>query len=163
MSNQPNIFRSESGSATILALMVVVLLTLMGITGIKSSSVELKSATNDHLHKLAFFSAESARTYIMMNPDLYGVQNIDEDTPHLFPNNTDPYVPITAGPVAPFNLGSDQSFSGTVQYIGEATSPRGSGNDTSHFRAHQYAMTCTGNGPRDTEVQIEAGFYRLGL
>jgi hypothetical protein len=164
MRNQPNIFRSETGSATVLALMVVVLLTLMGITGIKSSSVELNSATNDHLHKLAFFSAESARTHIMMNDKFYGVQNIDENTPHLFPNDTDdPYDPITAGAVAPFNLGNDQSFNGTVQYIGDATPPRNSGYDTSKFRAHQYTMTCLGNGPRNTSVQIEAGFYRIGL
>ena len=163
MTNRSTIIGNNSGSVTMLALMILVLLTLMGVSGINTSSLELRSATNDHLYKLAFFGADSARAYVMLNSDFYGAQNIDTTTPHLFPNDSDPYVPITAGTPAPFNLGDSQSFSGSVQYNREGVPPRGSGYDTSKFRSHQYAMTCTGNGPRNTEVRIEAGFYRIGL
>ena len=157
------IVSNENGFATMLALMILLLLTLMGISGIKTSNFELQSATNDNLHKMAFYSAEASRAYVMTNPDFYGVTNIDTSTPHLFPNNSNPYVPITGGTVAPFNLGNSNSFSGFVQYAGSATPPRGSGYDTSKFRAHTYLSNATGNGPRNTTEQIEVGFYRIGL
>ena len=163
MKKQSINLKNESGSAMFFALVIVTLLTMIGISGIKTSSVELQSATNDNLHKLAFYSAEAARPYVMMNPNFYGAENTDPATPHLFPNNSDPYVPITAGAVAPFNLGNAQSFTGSSQYDGDGTPPRGSGYDTSTFRAHQYSMTCIGNGPRNTTLQIDAGFYRIGF
>ena len=144
MKIQFAITRNENGSAMVLVLIILVLVTLMGIAGVSISNMELQSATNDNLHKLAFYSADAAKTYVMMNRNFYGVQNIDPGTPHLFPNNTDPYIPITAPPLAPFNLGNAQSFNGTVQYVGDTIPPRGSGYDTSKFRAHRYAMTCWG-------------------
>ena len=159
---------NEKGIATLLAMMVLVLLTMIGGTIISTSNTELQSATNDHLHKIAFYSAETARPYVMMNSNFYGVDNIDPTTPHLFPNDpANPlnpiYAPITVGTVPPFDLGNSQSFSGSVQYVGGVTPPRGSGYDTSSFKAHQYTMTCVGNGPQDTSVQVNSGFYRIGL
>ena len=154
---------NENGFATILALMVLVLLTLMGISGIKTSNFELQNATNDNLHKMAFYSAEASRAYVMNNPGFYGVTNLDSTIPHLFPNNSSPYVPITSGTVSPFNLGNGNSFNGSVQYVGSATPPRGSGYDATKFRAHTYSSTALGNGPRNTTERIEVGFYRIGL
>ena len=160
----PPSLKAEQGYATIMALLVLALLTLMGISGITTSSSEVRSATNDNLHKMAFYSAEASRAYIVNNRNLYGVDNIDAASqPHLFPNNSNPYVPVTAGTVAPFNLGNGMSFNGSVQYLGGATPPRGSGYDTSKFRAHQYSANCIGAAPRNTNEQIEAGFYRIGL
>jgi hypothetical protein len=159
---------NEKGIATLLAMIVLFLLTMIGGTIISTSSTELQSATNDHLHKIAFYSAEAARPYVMMNPNFYGVDNIDPTTPHLFPNDpanpANPiYVPITAGAVPPFDLGNSQSFTGSVRYVSWTLPPRGSGYDTASFKAHQYSMTCIGNGPRNTSVQVDAGFYRIGL
>jgi len=161
--NPVMIASNENGFATILALMVLVLLTLMGISGIRTSNFELQNATNDNLHKMAFYSAEASRAYLVNNPNFYGVTNLDPATPHLYPNNSDPYVPITAGTVAPFDLGNGNAFDGSVQYIGSSTPPRGSGYDTTKFKAHAYSSTATGYGPRNTEEEIEVGFYRIGL
>lgn len=161
--NQSVRSKDERGFATIIALMVLTLLTIMGISGVRMSTFELQSATNANLHKMAFYSAEASKAYVVNNPNFYGVANIDPATPHLFPNNSDPYVPITAGTVAPFNLGNSSSFSGSVQYLGDGTPPRGSGYDTSKFRAHRYSSTSIGTAPRNTTKQIEVGFYRIGL
>lgn len=163
MNRQAKHIQNEEGYVTIFALLVLVMLTTMGISGVTTSSTEMQIATNDSLYKMTFYNAETARSYVMMNPDLYGADNIDAATPHLFPNNSDPYVPITVGPVAPFNLGPSQSFSGTVEYVGGGGPPRESGYDTSKFRAHQYRMTCIGTGHRNTTARVEAGFYRIGL
>jgi hypothetical protein len=154
---------NQDGSATLVALLVLTLLAIMGMSGARTASVETEIAGNENLNKLAFYSAEASRAYVMMHPAFYGVDNIDSSTPHLFPNDSDPYVPITAGTVAPMALGNNQSFGGSVTYTGHGLPPRGSGYDTSSFRAHQYSMACQGNGPRNTSKTINAGFYRIGL
>lgn len=155
---------NQGGSATLVALLVLTLLAIMGMSGARTASVETEIAGNENLNKLAFYSAEASRAYVMMHPALYGVENIDAGTPHLFPHdNFDPYFPMTAGTVTPEPLGNNQSYSGNVQYTGHRMPPRGSGYDTASFRAHQYSMTCQGNGPRDTHKTINAGFYRIGL
>ena len=153
----------ERGFATILALMILTLLTIMGISGIRTSNYELQSATNHNIHKMAFFSAEASRAYVINNTNLYGVDNIDTATPHLYPNNSDPYVPVTAGTVPPFDLGNGTAFSGSVQYVGPGTAPRGSGYEANKFKAHTYQSVAVGTGPRNTTQQIEVGFYRIGL
>jgi hypothetical protein len=100
----------------------------------------------------------------MLNPALYGADNIDDTTPHFFPvgppPNDDPTDPTN---VVPFNLGNNQSFEGRVEYAGPSLPPRVSGYDTASFKAHRYSMTCIGNGPRNRQKQIRAGFYRIGL
>lgn len=153
----------QGGSATLVALLVLTLLAIMGMSGARTASVETEIAGNDNLNKLAFYSAEASRAYVMTHPQLYGVSNIDDGTPHLFPNDSAPYLPNTAGPVVPKPLGSNQSYEGSVQYTGHGLPPRGSGYDTSSFRAHKYEMACEGKGPRDIKKTINAGFYRIGL
>lgn len=153
----------ERGFATIIALMILTLLTIMGISGIRTSNFELQSATNANLHKMAFFSAEASRAYVMNNNNLYGADNIDPATPHLYPNNSNPYAPVTGGTVPPFNLGNGNAFSGSVQYIGPFTAPRGSGYDANKFKAHTYQSVAVGTGPRNATKEIEVGFYRIGL
>ena len=160
-------FKDQSGSATLVALVVLALVTIMGLSAARTATVEMEIAGKDNLNKLAFYSAEASRAYVMMHPNLYGVANIDPDplaSPHYFPNDSDPYAPNTVGPAAPFNLGNNQSFRGNVKYLRPTSPPRGSGYDTSSFQAHQYQMTCEGNGPGNTEEEtILAGFYRIGL
>lgn len=167
MKAKVKIYTSQSGSAALVAIMVLSLLTIMGLSGARTASVELEIAGNDAVNKLAFYSAEASRAYVKMHPGLYGVTNVDPSIgaqPHLFPNDTDPYVPNTTGAVVPFDLGNNQSFEGEVAYTSATIPPRGSGNDvTSGLRAHRYAMTCTGTGPRNNSKDIRAGFYRIGL
>lgn len=162
---------NQSGSATLVAILILTLLAIMGMSGARTASVEMEIAGNNQLNKLAFYSAEAARTYVRMHPAIYGVANVDPAASgHRFPNDTlfpntiaNPYIPITAGTVTPVTLSSNQSFRGIVQYRGPSLPPRGSGYDTSSFQAHRYQMTCEGQGPRDTTKTISAGFYRIGL
>jgi hypothetical protein len=167
MNTRTKYLDNQGGSATLVALLVLILLTIIGMSGARTASVELNITKNDNLNKLAFYSAEASRAYVMLHPNLYGVDNIDPDPlahPHYFPYvSDDPYIPDTVGTSAPYNqLGSKQSFTGSVKYLRHSPPPRGSGYDTENFRAHRYSMTCIGNGPNTTKT-ITAGFYRIGL
>lgn len=49
----------EEGSALIVALMILVILTLIGISGLTTTDIELRIAANERNYKIAFFHADS--------------------------------------------------------------------------------------------------------
>lgn len=55
-----NILRSEEGSILIVALIMLVLLTLMGISATKTANVEIQIAGNDKTYKENFYKAEAS-------------------------------------------------------------------------------------------------------
>jgi hypothetical protein len=159
---------NEKGSITVLAVVLLMLLTLLGIAVTTTSSIEVQIAGNELRHNLAFYSADAAKGYVIWNPDLYGSQNITSGTKHLFPNDSDPYVPNTSDlsePTFPDPevLNSNQSFNGSVQYVNPTEPPRGLGYKAGQYRAHRYIMTCNGYSSHNTTTKIEIGFYRIGF
>ncbi len=51
---------NETGSVTIIAaLLILVILTLIGISATSTTTVELQIAANDQFHKIAFYNADS--------------------------------------------------------------------------------------------------------
>ena len=155
---------NEKGSVTVLAVVMLALLTLLGIAATTTSSIEVQIAGNDLRHKLAFYSAEAATAYVIWSPDLYGSENITSGIIHYFPNNTtDPYVEITGGLPTPEELGSNQSFNGSVEYTSSGRPPRGSGYEASEYEAHQYIMECVGYSSHNANMHLKVGFYRIGF
>ena len=163
------LLENEKGSVTVLAVVLLMLLTLLGIAATTTSSIEVRIAGNELRHKLAFYSAEAAKGWVIWNPDLYGSLNITPGTKHLFPNDTDPYVPNTSDlsePIFPDPQvlpNSNQSFNGSVGYGSSVDPPRGSGYEATEYRAHRYTMTCNGYSSHNTSMQVEIGFYRIGF
>jgi len=154
---------NEKGSVTVLAVVLLMLLTLLGMAALSTSSIETQIAGNELRYKLAFYAAESAKAYVAWRPDLYGPDNITPGIPHLFPNNTDPYVGITAGLPAAQSMNANQSFNGEVEYDSSSLPPRGSGYSVGKFKAHQYKMVCNGYSSNNTFKNIVVGFYRIGF
>ncbi len=163
MKSFNRLLRNEDGSAIILALMILVLLTVIGIAGSNSTRTEMKIASNDKFHKITFYAAEAARAYVHAKIDLYGPDNITVGSPHWFPNNSDPYAQYTSALEGEYTLNTFQSFTGNVAYTGFSDPLRGSGYEAGKFRSHRYTMACTGNGPRNSSREIQAGFYRIGF
>ena len=54
------IIRDETGSVLVLALIMLVLLTLLGIAATRTSEIEIQIAGNERTYKLNIFSAEGA-------------------------------------------------------------------------------------------------------
>ena len=53
------ILTNDKGSAILVALMILVLLTIIGMAATQNSNTELKITTNSQLYKMAFYAAES--------------------------------------------------------------------------------------------------------
>jgi Tfp pilus assembly protein PilX len=58
MQNDIVDLNAESGSALILAILVLAILTILGISAVNTSTLEVQIATADMLHKEAFFAAD---------------------------------------------------------------------------------------------------------
>ncbi len=146
---------NEEGSVMVVALILLVFLTIIGISASTTAGIEIRIAGNDKAQKVAFYAAESARGFASIRPTLYGTDNITVGGLIYFPDNDDPSEK--------YALSSRQSFWGEVEYLGFSTAPRGSGFEAGKFKAHNYKMTCSGFGPSKAQSQLEAGFYRIGF
>jgi hypothetical protein len=159
--------KNETGSVTVLAVVLLMLLTLLGMAAISTSSIETQIAGNEVRHKLAFYAAESAAAYVAWYSDLYGPDNITLFTPHYFPNDTaDPsitYVKITDVLPDAQSMNATQFFNGKVEYSSSSSPPRGSGYSAGTFRAHQYQMICNGYSSNNASENLMIGFFRIGF
>ncbi len=149
------LLRNEDGSVLVIALIMIVLLTLLGISATTTSQIEIQITENERSHEIAFYAAEAAGAYVVGSPELYGPDNITVGGYIDFPDNEDPS--------AKFPLGSTKSFNGDVEYLGSSAPPRGSGSAVGKFKSHNYRMTCNGYRSPNSESQIQAGFYRIGF
>ena len=149
------IYTNDAGFVTGMILFMLATFTVVGVSAIMISITEMRIAANNQYSKIAFYGAEAARGFVPLNSDLYGADNIIENAALNFPDNNDTSVKTTIGP--------SQEFNGNVMFIGSSTPPRGSGYEVGTFRAHKYQMTCNGYGPKNSQSQVEAGFYRIGF
>jgi Tfp pilus assembly protein PilX len=147
--------RNEEGSMITVVVMILALLTISGIAAISTSNTEQQTATSEQIYKMAFFSAEAGRSYIEQNPDLYHEDNITTGGSLSYPDIADDTVN--------YNMWAQQSFNGSVEYIGSSLPPRGSGYEVGTYKSHSYRVTSSGYGPRNSENRVEAGFYRIGF
>ena len=147
----------KSGFAIVAVIMTLALITILGTMAIRTSMNEQRISTNEELYKMSFYSAEAARAHVVYNVDLYGSQNIQNESPVSFSYNS-----IDSATKAIVST-SHQAYDGQVEYLWAMSPPRGSGYQVGKFKTHVYKMTCNGYGPRNAKAQIEAGFYRIGF
>jgi len=149
-------FNNEKGSALILALLVLVLLTLMGISATTTSTVGVQMAGSEKFYEMAFYSAESGwqRALNWLDGRYPGV------TDNLVSNGTD--FDVVAGSLEEadavgITLAQDNKteYLLKIQFTGTAPVP---GYGTS-FRRFNYRVNSVGVGPGNarSEVEVIAG------
>ena len=146
---------NEEGYMIVVVLMILSILTVIATAGTNNSITEQRSATNEQIHELSFYAADTGKAYVIEHVDLYHDENITVGGSIAFPDKDNPTVL--------FSMGSLESFKGDVEYIGSGLTPRGSGFEVGKFFSHRYRITTTGFGPRNSKSEIETGFYRIGF
>ena len=149
--------KNEDGYVIVACLMVLMLVTIIGVMSLRTSNSDLEVSTNHHIFGRSFYAAEAARAFVRYKTTLYGSLHITPGILVGFPNEEDS---TKLNQITP---GEQESFRGTVEYLGSSVVPRGSGFQAGKFRAHNYRVICEGHGPRNSITQIEAGFYRIGF
>ena len=138
---------NEDGSVLIIALVILAILVVIGISATTTSNIENLVTRNVENYTIAFYTAEAGTAFVAETPSLYGSDNITEGDSLSFE----------------YALSSTQSFNGNVEYLGSSAPPPGSGYDAEKFKAHRYKITSKGYGPLNAQSQIELGFYRIGF
>jgi len=148
-----NILTNENGAALVIALMMMIMLTLVGLGSIFTSTFEVKLSGNKRASTNAFYAADSGVQVIMANidnfnlPGKYVDNKYDPFTDPVNPNPTKAAVVITHVP--------DQHGS-----------PRGSGFSATHFEFIYYVIDSTGQdqiefSPVKSACTVEQKVVRL--
>jgi hypothetical protein len=146
---------NENGYMIVVVIMILSVLSVIAAAGTNNSITERHAATNEQIHQLSFYAADTGRTYVVKHTDLYHDDNITVGESLTFPDEDNASVQYT--------IGSQESFNGDVEYLGSGPPPRGSGFEIGKFKAHRYELNSKGFGPRNSNSDIEAGFYRIGF
>lgn len=145
---------NDRGSALVIALLVLVLLTLMGISATTTSTIEVQMAGNEKFHDLAFYAAESGwqtslnwldRQYPAVTENL----GWDEDAVNFEQTKyNDPDRILLADD-------NDTRYAVKIEFVGTKAVP-GYGTN---FRRFNYRVNSTGFGPGNarSEVSVVAG------
>jgi hypothetical protein len=141
--------KSEQGSITVIALMILVVLTLLGITISRTSTIDVQIAGNEIPFKQNFYVAEGGinREAAEVGRGSYPVTNINN--PYQLANET-------AHSPRHNVAGTDYDF--TLLYEGYFLPPQG--YSVVHFSRYDYNVRdveTTGGG-----VKITSRYYKIG-
>ena len=156
MKDIASICANEKGSALVLALLILVLLTLMGISATTTSTVGIQMAGSEKFYELAFYSAESGwqRALNWLDDQYLGdVRNRvwDGTTFVEVPGSLDDATSVGI----PLANDNNTQYSVKIELTGTAPVP---GYSTS-FRRVNYKVKSEGSVPGNARavVQVTAG------
>jgi hypothetical protein len=176
-------YKGEQGSVTVVALLVLVVLTILGITITRTTTLDLRIGTNELMRRQSFYVAEGGvyREAAVVGQGNYGVSNIysrhqlakqrvDGDNAHLDSGLTDAAGDIQTGKPLPGDIPctypsctQDQKTHRAVDgyynldlfYISSHLPPKGYSAD--QFSRYDFDIQTD----RDN-VNVGARFYRIG-
>ena len=126
-----NMLKDQSGAALVVALLMMIMLTLIGLGSVFTSTVEVKLSGNKRGSTDAFYAADSGIQVLMAN-----IRNFD--LPGKYVDNA--YDPFTD----PNNPNPTQAKA-TIYHIPEQHgAPRGLGISATHFEFIYYNIRATG-------------------
>jgi type IV pilus assembly protein PilX len=142
--------RRQRGVVLAITLLLLMVLTLLGSSGLVASVLELRMAANAQYQARAFAAAEFAIEQAIHTTGL--ATSLSYASPLLVPDSG-------AAPTVPGS--SPDAYSYRV-YFDTVTSPASGGEATEGLRAYHFVVEATGTSARGaTDSQVQ-GFYVLG-
>jgi type IV pilus assembly protein PilX len=135
----------QQGAALVIGLVLLVVLTILAVSGVFTSTMELRMVRNTQSQERSFQAAEVAIEDALANPVL--------STSAPFTQAT------TAVPNAP-----GDTYSYQLQFVGQA--PLGTGmtgySIGTAFQTYHFQIDATGNGPDNAVSNHTQSFYVVG-
>ena len=132
------ILTNDKGSAILVALMILVLLTIIGMAATQNSNTELKITTNSQLYKMAFYAAESG----WQDMAVWIVQNNPPETSSSRSGT----------------IGSDTAYDVIAESLKAVYED---GWEATDFLERPYTITSNGSAPRGAASQIVVGLDKI--
>lgn len=154
-----NVYKEEQGSITVVALLILVVLTILGVTITRTTTLDLKISTNETIRKQRFYVAEGGvyREAAEVGEGNYTVTNIYQPRPLANEGgltNSNGNVIDTNLPGAAHQVyGSNYDFN--LDYVGFFLPPKGYSVD--QFSRYDFDIRADRNN-----VNVYGRFYRIG-
>lgn len=156
--------RNQQGTALVLALVMLTLMSILGALALSTSTTELGISGNLKASQEAFYATERAVEYAMTNETIFdrpitdfpvSLTNNDPDVDTAHETN----VAVVEGGTR--RSGLRDGASNEVDYLGSGSLPPGSGSDPTYFQSRFYIITVTGEGPNNSSARVEAQVARI--
>jgi len=141
-----SILENQSGAALVIALVMMIVLTLIGLASIFTSTFEIKISGNKRCSTDSFYAADT------------GIQVLKANVQNFSPNNPSPYDPFT-DVANPNPNPTNATLSATITYdAAQQGAPRGYGISATNFEFEHFSIeskgdTCANPNPTTTTIQ----------
>jgi PilX N-terminal len=146
----------EEGSVVVIALMILVVLTLLGIMATRTATTDIRIAASEISYKTNFYIAEAAvnREALEIGRGNYPVVNINAISPPApsLAEDTDTNLPGDA------HTFGNVSYEFSVDYKGYFLPP--TGYSVIHFSRYDYRVDA--NTPAPDTVRVASRYYKIG-
>ena len=149
----------EQGSVTVIALIILVVLTLIGLSASRTADIEIKIAANQIPFKRGFYVAEGGlhREAAEIGRGNYPVTNISTAVVLGTDTNPDPsgdhILPDADGD------GNPETYDFEVSYVGFYPPP--TGYSVIHFSRYDYGVWAQAEG-KLTDIKNSSRYYKIG-
>lgn len=142
--------RDEKGAVLVIAIVMLLILSIIGIYAMGSSINEIKISGQKKYYDTAFNDADGGVHFVRASNQFGTMGPGSADIPYSAPSGTD------------FN------FTATLSYLGNSPPPAGTGTgQRAGFKAHYHQIRSTGyDAPvavANASVNLEAEGYRIGF
>jgi hypothetical protein len=130
--------RTQRGAALVVGMLLLLVLTLLAISGMNTASLELTMAGNMQYHENAFQAAETGVEQAVV----FGAFNPKDPTQRL-PATADTYTPVAN------TSGRDDFFATVAPQLGGAAQPAIWGASWDSFSTYHFQIDSTGRSARN--------------
>ena len=157
--------QNEQGSITVIALMILVVLTLLGITISRTSTIDIQIAGNEIPFKQNFYVAEGGihREAAEVGRGNYPVMNITAPIPDLAYQTGSLSGQANGNPLPsprPGDVGYDfPDYDFSLDYLGFYLPPQG--YSVIHFSRYDYGVESFGE-PLASRIRVASRYFKIG-
>jgi type II secretory pathway pseudopilin PulG len=151
-TNQP---ARQSGAVLIVAMILLVVLTMLGVTAMNTTSLEERMASNTQEQVRAFQAAETALSEAFNDNNSYTISGTF--IANLCPN----IAGIPAGVTTADFAGTDNDLSYCTVFMGFSPPPPGSLYSATSFQAAHFNFRSRGTSGSQLTATINGGAYQI--
>ncbi len=149
----------QSGAVLITSLVMLVILTLLGLSTISTSTLEEKMAANSQEMNRAFQTAETGLQMVMADAAAFSTSNTvnDNSTPN---DDTDDIYQYQITDDSFSSYGAETIYRSEFK---QRTPPsRESGWDIGQYAFYYFDLSATGSTPSGAYSEVHSGVYQIG-